>query len=355
MLTTMRQKVLTGLATSQFFLYGKMHFTKDGYERHVKKYYDSPVQSRADIHRGAEGADGVDLGGKTVVVTGANNGLGKELATYAAAKGANVYMLCRSKERAEKARDEIIQMTSNSNVKIILVDVGELSQVKSAVDQLQSMETRVDCLVCNAGKLLNEKQLTLDGGRECTFASHLLGGSYFLTKLLGPQLKASAESGMEPRVIFVTSGGMYTSKFPSWEVATNTAKDQVYDGVMAYTYAKRGQVLLAEQMAQKNHDGVVYVTAHPGWTDTQAVDDAFGENKKMFEPLRNVWAGAEGMAWLMGVPASHLENGALYLDRKIQPKHLGGLFMTEGSFTRNTPTEIDDMMNHLEQACGIGL
>jgi hypothetical protein len=83
MLTNIRQKILTGLATSQFFLYGKMHFTKEGYQRHVKKYYDSSsssstssapaavvVQSRADICRGVEGADGVDLSGKTIVVTG---------------------------------------------------------------------------------------------------------------------------------------------------------------------------------------------------------------------------------------------------------------------------------------------
>lgn len=80
MLTNIRQKILTGLAASQFFLYGKMHFTKDGYQRHVKKYYDSSsstsapaavvVQSRADIGRGVEGADGVDLSGKTIVVTG---------------------------------------------------------------------------------------------------------------------------------------------------------------------------------------------------------------------------------------------------------------------------------------------
>lgn len=54
----------------------------------------------------------------------ANSGLGKELATYAAAKGAKLYMLCRSKERAEKARDEIVSKTSNENVKILLVSLG---------------------------------------------------------------------------------------------------------------------------------------------------------------------------------------------------------------------------------------
>lgn len=51
----------------------------------------------------------------------ANSGLGKEITTYAAAKGANVYMICRSKERAEEARDEIVKLTANDNVKIVLV------------------------------------------------------------------------------------------------------------------------------------------------------------------------------------------------------------------------------------------
>ena len=69
MLSKLRHTLGTGIATTQFFLYGKIHFTRTGYERHVQKY-DSPVQPRADICRGAEGADGVDLGGKTIVVTG---------------------------------------------------------------------------------------------------------------------------------------------------------------------------------------------------------------------------------------------------------------------------------------------
>jgi NADP-dependent 3-hydroxy acid dehydrogenase YdfG len=51
----------------------------------------------------------------------ANSGLGKELATYAAAKGAKLYMLCRSKERAEKARDEIAKLTSNDKIEVLLV------------------------------------------------------------------------------------------------------------------------------------------------------------------------------------------------------------------------------------------
>ena len=65
----------------------------------------------------------MDLTNKVVVVTGANSGIGKDLATYAAAKGAKLYMFCRSKERAEKAKQEIIDATSSNTVEIILIDL----------------------------------------------------------------------------------------------------------------------------------------------------------------------------------------------------------------------------------------
>jgi len=259
-------------------------------------------------------------------------------------------MLCRSKERAEKTRDEIIKCTSNPNVSILLADVGELSEVKLAVAELQSKETKIDCLVCNAGRLLNEKETTSDGN-EATFASHLLGGSYFLSQLLMPQLQASARNGQDPRVIFVTSAGMYASNFPSWDVATDTAEGQEYDGFMAYTYAKRGQVILASELA-KNNDGITYMTGHPGWSDTQAVDDAFGETKKYLEPLRSAWEGAEGFTWLLGAPSTKLQNGGFYLDRKLQTKHLAGPFMSEGTFTKNSESELKQFMRNMREACG---
>ena len=63
------QKMGQGISTAQWFVYGKRNFTETGYLRHVKKYC-SPIQGRADVRRGVEGADGVDLGGKVVVVTG---------------------------------------------------------------------------------------------------------------------------------------------------------------------------------------------------------------------------------------------------------------------------------------------
>ena len=85
--------------------------------------YKDPVQNAAAIRVGQEGADGIDLSKKVVVVTGANSGIGKALATYAAAKGAKLYMFCRSKERAEEAKNEISEITSNENIDVILIDL----------------------------------------------------------------------------------------------------------------------------------------------------------------------------------------------------------------------------------------
>lgn len=307
------------------------------------------MQHLSGIKRGEDGADGVNMEGKVVVITGANSGLGKELATYAAAKGAKLYMLCRSKERAEKARDEIVKLTSNDSVEIILADLAELAQVRNAANELSAKESKIDVLVCNGGVLLNDRKESSEGF-ELTFASHLLGGSYLLSNLLWPRLKASDDKG---RVIFVSSGGMYNTKFPDWKTAVSS-KDATsdYNGNFAYAYAKRGQVLLAERWT-KTMPETCWVSAHPGWSATPAVDEAYGENKKYLEPFRTPWEGAEGIAWMMATEKSNLESGEFYLDRKPQRKHLAGAFFSEGTYTKNTDSEVDEMMTKLKEAAGL--
>lgn len=346
LLKSIRNKMGQAISTSQWYVYGKRHFTKTGYLRHIKDYTD-PVQSSAAIGVGQAGEDGVNLGGKVVVVTGANSGMGKQLATYAAAKGASLYMVCRSEGRAKTARDEIAKETSNDNIKIILADVGELSQVRKAARELQADTSKIDCLVCNAGALVDERKESSEG-YELTFASHLLGGSYMLSELLLPQLKAA---GDDSRVIFVSSGGMLPEKFPAWETAINADGSQ-FDGFKQYSYAKRGQVILAEENT-KIHPEIAWVSCHPGWASTPGVDETFGDQQKYLEPLRDGWQGAEGIAWLMATSRKNLESGAFYLDRLPQQKHISGLFMTEGSRTKNTPAEVDDMMANLKKAAGL--
>ena len=334
--------------------------TRTGYLKHIASYYTEPPQSQAHLKLGRDpGADRVDLTGQTVVVTGGNSGIGKEVATYVAAKGATVYLLCRSAERAEAARQEIGQLCdSPNNVHVVLADLSELAQVRRVAAELNDRcsDTGIYCLVCNAGVLFNEQRNNSEG-LEQTFASHLLGGTYLLTELLLPRLKQAPNS----RVVVVSSGGMYNTGLPSFDVMTSytapgssTAPSNFkYNGNLAYAYAKRGQIVLAEEWSKQHTDQVKFVTVHPGWTNTPAVDEAYGDQKKYLEPMREPWQGAEGVAWLVAAPASELQSGEFYLDRRVQKKHLAGPFMTEGSFTKNKPEEIQTFLEKLRQTAGL--
>ena len=354
-----RTRMGNGLATVQFFIYGRQECTQKGWEK-AKRSYGSP-----------DPLDLCDLSGRVMLVTGANSGIGFEIAQFAASRGARTYMLCRNAERAEAARAKIVSAAATRNcsadVHVLLGDTGLRTDMERCAAEFCSREKSLDALVCNAGVLLNERQETAEG-YEVTFASHLLFGSYMLADRLEAKLTASSwERGA--RCVFVSSGGMYNRGWPSnWDVATSrtgsSAVDR-YDGQMAYVHAKRGQVLLAERWARdgKGEGKVGWVSAHPGWVDTPAVDDAYGKQKKYLEPMRTPWQGAEGICWLACAavaPAAkafddapsgeRIVPGGFYLDRSPRCKHIAGPFMSEGSATRNSEAEVDTFLANLRHA-----
>jgi dehydrogenase/reductase SDR family protein 12 len=288
-------------ATSQFYLYGRSHCTKTGWQEHVK-HYEKP-----DILEDKK----LSLLGKKYMITGANAGVGREITKFLASKGASVYMVCRNPERANKARDEIVAETGNTDVKVLLCDCSLEADVRRMWTEYCSLvpSPQLDGLVCNAGLLANEKTLTSEGV-EITLAVHLLFGTYLLGQLAMPYLEATEGS----RVIAVSSGGMYNTKFPAWDIASSTGKAK-YDGQFSYAYAKRGQVLLMEQWTVA-HPKVKFVSSHPGWVQTEAVDAAYGANKSYLEPLRNTWEGSEGIIWLLVEAVDKIQGGGFYLDRK---------------------------------------
>jgi len=331
-----------GITFSQFYLHGRSHSTQTGYMNHRKAYSSPDILEDPTL----------DLRGKVYVITGANAGIGYEVTKFLATKNATVYMICRSSDRAIKAKESIAKETKNENLHVLVCDCSLQSDIRRTWNEFLSHQDthynnrRLDGLMCNAGVLLNDKQLSPEGV-EITFATHLAYGSYLLGKLAIPLLQSTKGS----RMIFVSSGGMYNTKFPSWEHAASITNKHKYDGQIAYAFAKRGQVLLAERWS-KEYPEIKFVSCHPGWVLTEALDAAYSKDEqKYLQPLRTPWEGAEGIAWLHVVDDKQIENGAFYLDRAPQPKHFSGLFMTEGSYTKNSEYEVDLMMCNLERYC----
>ena len=105
----------------------------------------------------------------------------------------------------------------------VIADCSLRSDILKVAETIGRMEPGgVDALVCNAGALLEKRAVTQEG-HETTFACHLLYGAYGLAKVMEPSLRACAALGGAPRCIFVTSGGMYNTKWPKWEIGSSSS------------------------------------------------------------------------------------------------------------------------------------
>jgi len=255
----------------------------------------------------------VDLSGHRCLVTGANSGIGFETALALADLGAEVVLLCRSAERGEQAAERVREQTGNTRVSVEVVDMSDLGSVRAAGERLASHP--VDVLVHNAGVLPDERIETADG-LELTFATHV-AGPFLLTRLLQSQLEKSDDG----RVVFVSSGGMYTRRLnnedPNWT-------EREYDGVAAYAETKRAQVVLAKLFAEKlRGTGCGVFAMHPGWADTPAVESSLPRFHRITRNiLRTPAEGADTVVWLAACPRLRGESGGFYFDREERRTHL---------------------------------
>jgi dehydrogenase/reductase SDR family protein 12 len=253
----------------------------------------------------------VDLFGRRCLVTGANSGIGYETALALADLGAEVHLLCRSAERGETSAEKIRKATGNAHVASEVLDVSDLASVREVASRFA--DGRVDVLVHNAG-VLPESRIGTRDGHELTFATHVLG-PHLLTRLLRPALEASEDA----RVVWVSSGGMYTRRLqvrdPDWE-------SREYDGVVAYAETKRAQVVLAELWAEVLADRARVNAMHPGWADTPSVRSSLPRFHRVTQRiLRTPAEGADTVVWLAASPGAR-ETGRFFFDRVARRTHL---------------------------------
>jgi dehydrogenase/reductase SDR family member 12 len=254
----------------------------------------------------------VDLSGRRCLVTGGNSGIGFESARVLAERGADVVLLCRDAQRGQSAAEWLRKETGNPRVSVEIADMADLGSVRDAAARLGAGP--VDVLVHNAGVLPSARVETRDGLELC-FATHV-AGPFLLTRALRTRLERSADA----RVVWVSSGGMYTRRLnladPQW-------KRRDYDGVTAYAETKRAQVVLAELWARELEGSAVRVNAmHPGWADTPSVRSSLPAFHRITRAiLRTPAEGADTVAWLAASERAAQWSGRFFFDREPRRTH----------------------------------
>jgi len=201
------------------------------------------------------------LDGKTVIITGANTGIGKETALDLAQRGARVILACRDTSKAYAAKDDIIQKSGNANVEIRQLDLASLSSVRNFAAGILQTESRLDVLINNAGCAgYAEKQLTEDGLEYQMQANYF--GHFLLTNLLLGLLKKSAPS----RIVNVSS---IAHKWAKELDFTNLNSEKNYDPSNIYNTSKLCQILSTRHLAPLViKSGVTVNCLHPGCVET---------------------------------------------------------------------------------------
>ncbi|WP_222920251.1 oxidoreductase [Natrinema sp. SYSU A 869] len=259
-----------------------------------------------------------DQSGRTVVITGANSGIGREATRELARNGATVIMATRSTERGEDAASDIREDVPDADLRVEECDLGDLESVRAFAERLEG-ET-IDVLINNAGVMAIPKSET-DNGFETQFGVNHLG-HFALTGLLLENL--ATDEGDPARVVTVSSG-----VHESGEIDFDDLQgEDSYDKWGAYAQSKLANVLFAYELerrfltAEMNAESMA---VHPGYANTQL---QFRGPEQSGSRLRMA-----AMKLMNTVVAQSAEMGALpTLYAATAPEAEGGAYYGPGGF-----------------------
>lgn len=204
-----------------------------------------------------------ELGGKVIVVTGGNSGLGYESVKAFAAKGAEVILACRSMEKGEAAKAEIMKGNPAGSIKVMTLDLMELNSIQTFASEFKQQYHRLDVLLNNAGIMMSPYELTSDGFESQMGTNHL--GHFALTGLLINLIINTPNS----RVVNVSSNAHKWGKMDFENLLFDSGKD--YTPTKAYGRSKLSNLLFTyelQRLFEKYKINSMAVAAHPGGSMT---------------------------------------------------------------------------------------
>lgn len=200
---------------------------------------------------------------KTILITGATNGIGLVTATELARQGQQLILANRNQEKAEKVCQALRANTGNENISLLDLDLSSLDSVRQCAAEFRSQHNKLDVLLNNAGMTAHEEVITEDGFESQIAINNL--AQLLLTVELLPALEAAAPS----HVIFVTSmmhkfGKIDFDSFRGWKQ---------YNANASYGQSKLAMMFNAAELAERLESRRISVnTLHPGAVATGIIE-----------------------------------------------------------------------------------
>jgi NAD(P)-dependent dehydrogenase (short-subunit alcohol dehydrogenase family) len=253
-----------------------------------------------------------DIADKTVVVTGASDGIGAVAARKLAAQGANVAIVGRSADKLARVASEV-KAASGRDPLTFTADFTSLDEVRKLAGDLLDQLPQIHVLANNAGGVWPKRVETPDGHEQTFQVNHL--APFLLTALLRERLTASAPA----RIINTASTAHRGGRLDLDDLDFERRR---YSSMQVYGTTKLENILFTRELSRRlAGSDVTAVCLHPGTVLT-----GFGRDS-WFSPITNQppvkWffktpeQGADTLIWLATAPPSELEAGGYYVNRKL--------------------------------------
>jgi NAD(P)-dependent dehydrogenase (short-subunit alcohol dehydrogenase family) len=238
------------------------------------------------------------LNGKTALITGSTDGVGRVVAKWLGEAGARVLVHGRDCQRGERLVAEI--KAGGGSAEFLAADLSAPTEVRRLAEAVQQRTDRLDILINNAGigtGGAGAPRRTSADGHELRFAVNYLAG-FLLTRLLLPLIRQSAPA----RIVNVASAGQQAIDF------TDVMLTRAYSGMRAYCQSKLAQIMFTFDLAGELHGTGVTVNAlHPAtYMDTAMV------RRAGVTPSSSVEEGAQAILNLATSPALERRSGLYF-------------------------------------------
>jgi NAD(P)-dependent dehydrogenase (short-subunit alcohol dehydrogenase family) len=203
-----------------------------------------------------------DQHGRTVVITGANAGIGFQTAKVLAGRGATVVLACRDTRKANDAAGRITDAVPGAATEVVRLDLASLASVRQAADEIRSRHPRVDLLINNAGLMVPPYGRTEDGFELQIGTNHL--GHFALTGLLLDRLLATPGS----RIVTVSSSAHRQGRI---DLDDLHFRQRTYRPAAAYAQSKLANLLFTYELQRRLAAAgaqTIAVALHPGVVPT---------------------------------------------------------------------------------------